>query len=431
VLAFVVGRLRLGPPTLRALNAAALRLRSTRPLELALDFERELRVQGTTLFVRELFFRQLFPVPLPRAFGRAVVDMPEQVVHEPRMASFGEEIPYPGAYLPVPSRYVAEIRNATLVGSAIAVFRGRTLLAFASEYEYPQAYEPLVAQPHPEVRFVPALYRRPNRRLDRGILCALPAAENLFHFTYHCAPRVLLADRYARYDGLPLLVPDWLPPQLLELLDLVNAGGRPIAAFGADDIVRVDRLVVPWIPHVWPSDPLLHHRAMVDVAIAAELRALVAERLDLDGPGRGDVVYFSRGGYVRSFEGDARPRDVANNEEIEEHIRSVGGRVVYPEQHTLAEQIEIWNGAAVAVVAAGAAAANILYARPGARVLVLCQRVHTAPRLFGAVAHAIGVDAALVTGDVVARPYRIPSQHDFTIELDDLRAALHWAREAQ
>jgi capsular polysaccharide biosynthesis protein len=427
--AAILAALRLERLTISLLNHIAYRSKRRRPLLLALALEQRMRARDHRFSLRDAFFRQLHAEELPRRYGRVIVDAPPRIVErEDDLPAFGEEIPHAGRW-EIPARYIVDVREATLVAATCAVFVGRTLLYFADEQEYPLYHRKIVERHAPNLRYVPALYERPDRHCESVILVAAPAAENLYHWLFECVPRVIVANRYREFDGLPLLVPAWLSPQLFDLLNLANVSEREVVAFEPDDVLAIDRLVVPWVPSVAPSDPLEYSRAVVDIHAAHEVRDLVLSRV---GPGESSrLVYVSRRSFVAAWPGPHKPRNVTNDDEIADYIRSLGGKIVFPETLTMAAQIRMWNGADILVAPGGAALANLTFCKPGARVIMLCQNAHTTPMLFGILAQEMGVEMAYVAGPIQARPFRVPAQHDFTIPLDDLRRALEWAGAGQ
>ena len=67
-----------------------------------------------------------------------------------------------------------------------------------------------------------------------------------------------------------------------------------------------------------------------------------------------------------------RTRGIVNQEDLAEYLISKGWAAIYPEDLTLAEQIAYFHNAEAIIGEHGAAFTNLLWCRPGCRVLELC-----------------------------------------------------------
>ena len=67
-----------------------------------------------------------------------------------------------------------------------------------------------------------------------------------------------------------------------------------------------------------------------------------------------------------------RTRGIVNQEELAEYLISKGWAAIYPEDLTLADQIACFNKAEAIIGEHGAAFTNLLWCRPGCKVLELC-----------------------------------------------------------
>lgn len=331
------------------------------------------------------------------------------------------ERPYLGSY-------VAEVADALVMGLSFAVISGHTLWNLNDDAalpfftgNYSTFFHPL---PGTGSFGCPELHLRPDRSVDRAVHVSTRAGASWFHWMFECLPRVLLVRRFPEYAGWGLLVADGYPPQHYELLEKIVRGRCPILRLPNDGCLRVERLLVPSIRSFMPDDPrLFPGRSVIDPAAVRELREALGPPPAVEP--RGDLLYVSRRKYA-ARQALSRVRDVANPERVARFLTSRGARIFYPEETTVDEQRLAFHHARTVVSLAGSALANLVFCRPGTRVLILSQESHVHPGLFTGVAQTLGLRPALVTGLGVPDP-RPRTHWDVRIDLETLERAVRWA----
>ena len=195
--------------------------------------------------------------------------------------------------------------------------------------------------------------------------------SNIFaHWLWEYVPKYLTAHSSGFLPNVPLLIPDTTPDALRDALNFllprdIDVIELPNAPF------RVKRL--------WCSPALIHDpfsKNANGTYANPELRCTVPARFKrlLDELGRSvdvacpidsgvDRVYFARKSYL--------PRKLLNRTDVEELVRSRGFTILYPEEHSILDQIRYARSARYVVGPNGSQNILSAFARPGAKLCVL------------------------------------------------------------
>ncbi|HEX8559440.1 MAG TPA: glycosyltransferase family 61 protein [Pyrinomonadaceae bacterium] len=221
-------------------------------------------------------------------------------------------------------------------------------------------------------------------------------SHGYFHWLADALPR-LYAAREAAREAVLLL------PSGYERLEFVTSslglfGLRGVEYVGAGEVCVCDSLIMP--THAAPS-------GNYNEPLTRELRDFVLAGCGVpaDAPAS-ERVYVSRG--------RAPKRKLANEREAVGVLEEFGFRVVHFEEHTFAEQVRLAASASHLVSNHGAGLTNILFMRPGARVLELRREGERERNWFFNLASAAGLeyyyqqcapaDSDVHSGDLLADP---------------------------
>ncbi len=263
----------------------------------------------------------------------------------------------------------------------------------------------------------PLLMNRAGQRAEVRMPRELPLVEQpalliggmaqYYHQTVGFLGSLAVAEELGAPEDLPLVVNDELAPFQMELFALLGIDERRLIRVKSDEPLRFAHLWVPsrvvdagrWI------DPLLprwYRRRLVSPAATAHRK-----------------VYLSRSDTTRR---------VMNEDAVIALLAARGYEVIQPEKLCVAEQIALFAEVSHIVAPNGAALTNMVYASPGARIVVLYNRFSVAGGsdfYFDALAQACGhgfvqLDCKPVDVNQVARP----ADADIMVDLDALRAAI-------
>ncbi|MDB5457434.1 MAG: capsular polysaccharide biosynthesis protein [Caulobacter sp.] len=184
------------------------------------------------------------------------------------------------------------------------------------------------------------------------VFMAWGGLHNYGHFLLDCLPALVTVLEAGALDDFPAISPPLLPWHR-QLLDLM-LDGRPGPTIVEAPVVRLGEAMFSSC-----MDHFLHNpNAPLD-----SVRRRILEAIDLTaapGPSR---IYVSRSG--------DKKRRLVNEKALEKALKARGFAIVRPETLSVAEQVTLFNQADVVVSASGAALANVLFCRPGAKVFEL------------------------------------------------------------
>jgi capsular polysaccharide biosynthesis protein len=209
-----------------------------------------------------------------------------------------------------------------------------------------------------------------HSRLPAAIVLTSTYWANWAHFLTEVLPKALIADRRADWRDWPMLISSAGLANAQELLRLLVAADRRIIK--ACGRIVVDRAgyvsSVGFCPleyaYDWKTDfPRIRPTDCVFSPDALGLVRTAARRLVSAAPNAAPAfLYLRRTGSNRRF---------LNQDEVEEVFRARGFEIVVPEKLSVREQIALFSRARVIAGPTGAAIANLVFAAPGCRLLVL------------------------------------------------------------
>lgn len=200
-----------------------------------------------------------------------------------------------------------------------------------------------------------AVFRPPNKvpRLERAaVFMAWGGLHNYGCFLIECLPALVAAIETGATQRFPAIAPPLLPwhRDLLALL----LGSAPQPRVIEAPLARIeDAIYASTLDHFLhaPNAPLDRVRERILAAAAVDPAV---------GPRR---IYVSRR--------DSVDRVLLNELDLETALAARGFTIVRPATLSVREQVALFHGADVVVAAPGAALANILFCRPGTKVVEL------------------------------------------------------------
>lgn len=357
--------------------------------------------------------------------------LPESVWQSrpPIVAGFAPtDIPLPPARLP--HAYIAEVRDATVLPGHEVVLVDKEQIAlydrlirmgdWYSLREEPIV--PLIGKTHVLAECGPLA----DKQVKEGIFMFSEGWYNYAHWLIEQLPRLFSVEKFSQYDGMPLLVNDGLYPQQLESLELLSQGRYPITVLQKKYRHRVERLVYP-----------------TNLTEFIKRRYQPGERAGTaDGPFHPEAIDFLRQRLLPQCTDNPKPRRrlwlsrrtqkktgqrrLVNEHDIEALFVAKGFDVVFPETLTFREQVAMFAEAEMIAGPAGAAMINIVFAPPGARVMVLTKN-HPQVNFhyFTNIGQIVGFDVAHVCGEAIENFGVYGFETDFTVGVDIARQAMH------
>jgi len=237
--------------------------------------------------------------------------------------------------------------------------------------------------------------RQPRLRLQtlagshkNGIILCCEYDFNYFHWTVEVLPRLRTIEHSSVPRDIPIFVSAGLHKNLLEALQRIVDGSRPIEALSPGVPALFDELYLPFDPvavhdNYWgPIQPGRDSYIDPGGLLFVRERLLRSHRAPARRFGR--RLFLSRSG--------AAIRKPRNMDAIEALVKRHGFSVVDPARLTLDEQIAALSSAEIIISPTGAALTNLIFCRPGTRALVFfCNHPGANPYFWAHIAEPVGV----------------------------------------
>jgi capsular polysaccharide biosynthesis protein len=282
-----------------------------------------------------------------------------------------------GTEYTVPERYLARIPGARLIGET-----GLVLLpdgAFTSEVTFTR--EHLVQQP----AYLARLPRKAHRkRGDYFSLLSLWAHQpNYYHWIHDAMLRLHLLLPHLPNE-IRFIVPPDLRPFQLDSLGLLGISPDRLCAYAGKELWELEALYfAPTASSAGSNSP----------AAIRWFRELAWSTYGFNPAAGTRRIYISRR--------RTRYRRIVNEPEIERVLSDFGFETCLLEDLELREQVELMTQAEAIVSASGAALTNMIFAPPGAKILVMVEPVQVSP-FFWTMSEAAGHQYWYALGETVA-----------------------------
>lgn len=266
---------------------------------------------------------------------------------------------------------------------------------------------------------------RPGFEVDKAVSLIGQCSGNYAHWLTETLPKLAVLEAGGHYSDYPLLVDSGLHPNILASVDSLNRHRRDVIPVPRWTPVHAGRLVAVSAPgyeryaaHGLANREPAPYVNRFSAAALGELRALMAATFGQAGRTGGKRVYFARASHSGNV------RQIVNRVEIEQVLAAHGVERLRPDRMTFPEQVRACIDAELIVGPIGASLANMIFAPPGCRVVVLSPYYDGASYHFYAnLAGALGHRIHFVLGKQTSSR-RHPMHRDYRIDATALALAL-------
>lgn len=308
---------------------------------------------------------------------------------------------------PSSERYIANIRNAEIIGeSTVLIAEGYLLndmIFNDSEDRIDMRDNSLKKVWNNEA--VIAQYDN-KQECNQAINLINVATFNYYHALIEVLSKLLIVDQYEEYGRYPILVDEIILkiPQLKEALDIINYKNHPIIGVAKDEKWLVSNLIQisggTWLPlNVYHRDMF----KMSDFMISEKYLLLLREHIlkvilkDKENIHKNRKIFISRK--------NTKTVRLKNEEKIRKLFEKKGFEIIYTEEMTFGEQVECFNNASCVVSATGAALTNIIFCRPGTEIVCIMPKEFQF-ETYSTIAYMLGLIPIFLDANVVERtPY--------------------------
>lgn len=258
-----------------------------------------------------------------------------------------------------PEIYIAEIYDSEIIGANSFIIADDYCLydmaAMDEESRYDLRYESLKYIDKNNVALVMSINSK--QTIEEAIFLIGFASSNYYHFTVEILSRLKYIDFFEEYRQMPLLIDKVVfdIPQFRELLQTMNKYKHPIIPIQRQQRYKVKKLIFPayntWMPiNVKDNEDLISKDFMVANSGIEYVRNTVLKDNIAEGDRR---IFVSRKNYNN--------QRLVNEIEVVELFKQYDFEIIYPEDLSFHEQVEIFSRAKYVAGASGAAFTNIIY----------------------------------------------------------------------
>ncbi len=209
-----------------------------------------------------------------------------------------------------------------------------------------------------------------RKRLPTGVVLTSYTINNWTHFLTEIMPIVAMTEALGIPTHVPLLISKPLASQMMDFLNLIKSPERAIEIISCPTQVveAIWFTPVSTVPfeylksrcgvtvHYSPSELLFSPAAL------AALKESISHHCSSDHENPPVKVFIDR---------ESALRRVTNREEVVHYFSEAGYVIARPELMTLREQMELFSRATVIVGQSGAGLANMVFAPPGSKIIIL------------------------------------------------------------
>lgn len=328
----------------------------------------------------------------------------------------------------VPKVYVSVVKNAKVFACSAMVFcvqDGKRhaithdMYDIKRDWTYEESRSYAVVSPRRGV-LLWWLDRTAKRSIPVGAIFTDAASTNYAHWLTEVLPRICLFCRDEQFSHVPLIIDDGLHPNMMQAIKHVATPGRTIITVPIRTCIDVSTLYVTSHAGYASLDPRGvkrpdHPEGRFNTHAFKIMRdILVPAAVSRGTQGRSsDRIFLRR---------NSKLRQLTNSAAMEAMLVSHGFTVVEPENLDFLEQVALFNSAKTIVSQAGAACVNMIFCRPGTRVVLLAAAAKGAGYGYWQnVLADVDLDISLVLGTSEAED---DHHSDFMINVQDVVDAL-------
>lgn len=327
----------------------------------------------------------------------------------------------------IPRAWIATIYNAKIHQPSFAVTSGDYLWQLDRETELPYFSAGYSAEfdigTGGTIRF--KRERNSVAQIDRALLLGGRVSYSYFHHTFEYLPRLEILNRFPEYKNLPLLADARLDAQARDMLRAAVGTSRHIIWPEPETDIVAEQLVTVASPTYLPDDPALDLEAAAVDPRAVEWLADTFVKTDSKLNNEA-IVWITRRNYAEQAKIDGyHVRDIENSLEIDGFFKDLGAKIHSPESLTFAQQRDVFANADMVCMAAGSAVTNLIFCRPGTKIIIISQNNHVNPGLLIGIAQACRLNICWVFG--LGVPSNRPPVHwSFLVDPLNIRRGIQY-----
>lgn len=272
---------------------------------------------------------------------------------------------------------------------------------------------------------------RRARRTGRAISLLGQCTGNYAHWLTETLPKLVIADTLKEFDGLPLLIDEWIHPNFRASLELLGSSKRSMIEVGLWEAVTLPGVVeitppsyIPFESRSYVSqqtvpkpDPQIFAYSKIALGMLRDSAHAAASSYKTKSRRK---LYLSR-----PSKSVGNSRFVVNLAEVERLIYAHGFEAIDPAELSFTEQIAVFRDANCIISPVGAALTSAIFTPAGCKIIALAPYYENASYyFFSNLMGALGHGLRYVLGPQVKTTGGHIAHQNYSIDLDALREAL-------
>ena len=273
-----------------------------------------------------------------------------------------------------PEIYIAEIHRANIIGENSVIITENFCLYDIAKEDKEKRYNlrfGSVKNIDEDYTIVQSI--RSKDKIEQAISLIGFASFNYYHFTIELVSRLQYIDSFKEYLSIPIMIDEKVLniPQYKELLDMMNVTNHPIIPIKKNHIYEVEKLIYPsynsWLPINLKKGEALKPEDFLMAKSAIEyIRNIILKNDKIDIKGGNRRIFISRK--------NASNTRLVNEKAVIEIIKRYNFEIVYPEELSFLQQVNLFSQAEYIAGATGAAFTNIIFCPTYAKVMCIIPR---------------------------------------------------------
>ena len=317
-----------------------------------------------------------------------------------------------------PEIYIAEMLDVEIIGENCFILKDNNCLYDMNEMENSHRFDLRFSSLKGINKRNEALIVSAKAEADikEGIFLIGNAASNYYHLTFEILSKLKYIDSEIKYADIPILIDEITckVPQFHQLLLCLNKFNREIIQIKKGERYKIDKLIylseISWLPiNVKDSVNLRNEDFRIAKAGMNYLREIVFAKKEITSCEEGNLKLFisRRTQYMQRL---------VNEKEVAEMFQQFGFVIIYPEEMSFDEQVDLFSKARYVAGTSGAALTNILYC-PIKTVLICIIPKEYGFNLYSSIGNHIGIESLFLDAKVIKKGNKI-SADNFKLDIN-------------
>jgi capsular polysaccharide biosynthesis protein len=213
--------------------------------------------------------------------------------------------------------------------------------------------------------------------IESGVNLLGSASGNYAHWLLEILPKALLIESYLDSDNIPFLVDEWVHPNMLESLRLLVNPNRNVIRIRRWAKYHVNVLYDARIGTYIPAESRLYFFTKVKPPITQSWYTLNSNAIDLVKVAAQKILASPTRDMPKKIFLDRSPRTsgnarfISNIQELKSIAKQEGYTIIDPGTLSFFEQMHLFSEATHVISPIGAGLVNLLFTKPGAKVIGL------------------------------------------------------------